>query len=262
MLQIHGGSLFSGASSIMLQKSEKQLHLRSSADANKVEKKRSTTSTLERLTESVIFSGDVHTDGTIATTASGTINVNARPQWKMIVHEDFHKGTVEGWSNVGDQDPLPPDNTVSTCASPGSSHILSDYFLGGYGSMVASKVYSLPSHTKVRILARFHFIDSWEGESGFMKVDGKVAWSQSHNWCNKLMKTICQPRDETNPHSSALSINVCGHPDFPDKLSVPIMTSLNHADETIRISFGSNLLVKDGRSDVSWGVDDVMIFVM
>lgn len=94
---------------------------------------------------------------------SGSVMAYGTPQWKMILHEDFHKGTVEGWRNSGAQQPLPADNgvrlrsyaafalhsltcwrpmlwrsQVSTCTY--HPHANSDFYLGNYGNMEAGKV--------------------------------------------------------------------------------------------------------------------------
>ena len=118
-------------------------------------------------------------------------------------------------------------------------------------------------HTHVKIEARFHFIDAWEGESAYLKLDGNIVWAESHRWCDKLITTICQPRSSEDKESTALTIDVCGHPDFPDRLSVPIVSSISHNEDTIKVSFGSNLDLSDKNRDaVSWGVDDVRIYVL
>ena len=47
--------------------------------------------------------------------------------------------------------------------------------LGGYGKFAGGEVTkvftNIPTHTKIRILANYHFIDAWSGESDFMRVN-------------------------------------------------------------------------------------------
>jgi hypothetical protein len=38
--------------------------------------------------------------------------------------------------------------------------------------------HSLPEHTTVRINASYHMLDSWEGETAYMKVDDEIVWSR------------------------------------------------------------------------------------
>ncbi len=55
---------------------------------------------------------------------------------------------------------------------------------GGYGKFgAASKVSrtftGLPTHSIVRITGRFSTIDSWDGESFIVKVDGKQGFASA-----------------------------------------------------------------------------------
>ncbi len=46
----------------------------------------------------------------------------------------------------------------------------------------ASKTYSsLPNHSQVRVQATLHFVDDWQGEFFYMKVNDKYAFTSSHN---------------------------------------------------------------------------------
>ncbi len=38
---------------------------------------------------------------------------------------------------------------------------------------------NLPEHTKIKINAGYHMLDSWEGETGYMKVDDVIVWSKT-----------------------------------------------------------------------------------
>lgn len=46
--------------------------------------------------------------------------------------------------------------------------------LGGYGLMAGgenTKTFdNLPKHEKIRVVANYHFIDAWTGETGFMRM--------------------------------------------------------------------------------------------
>jgi hypothetical protein len=119
--------------------------------------------------------------------ASGPVSVtsfiqNDVRQWAMVHHEDFEE-EVKGWSN----------NAVSSCDGV-------DHHLGGHCNEIDGEVRilgelhqkkdhthicllrlfqikktfnGLGQHTYLRIQARYHFLDSWEGETAFAKIGGK-----------------------------------------------------------------------------------------
>ena len=117
----------------------------------------------------------------------------------MLVELDDFQGNTAGWNK----------DKLSTCGSS------DNMFLGGYcnfAGMEASKKYTkLPKHSMIKITANFHFFDNWNGEEGYMKVNGSPVWADSYIWCDKVMLWYCKK----------YSINACGA-EFPDRLSVPI----------------------------------------
>ena len=80
-------------------------------------------------------------------------NVN---QWKLYIQETFYE-EPKGWTN----------NTISQCGGL--------YLLGGYGKFsggeVSKEFINLPSHSMVRVVANYHFIDAWMGELGYMMAN-------------------------------------------------------------------------------------------
>jgi hypothetical protein len=86
----------------------------------------------------------------------GNIVINNIIQWKLFKSESFQNPPT-GWT----------DNSISTCGYIN--------MLGGYGKFSGgeiSKVFDeIPLHSKIRILANYHFIDAWSGESAFMRVN-------------------------------------------------------------------------------------------
>lgn len=206
--------------------------------------------------------GKLRVSGMIASTSAGNVKVGDQRQWKMLLHEDFHKGTVENWEvrAPGKTTTAVPSDTCST-----RPHTNSDYFLGSFddGSFEAVKAFLLPPHQRLKVQARFHFIDKWEGQSVFVKVDGQIVWIQRHNWCSKLLITMCEPKADAG--DDGMTINACGDASFPDRLSVPVEVTLAHTEEALEISFGSNLPVATdnvGPSNASWGVDDLQISIV
>jgi hypothetical protein len=166
---------------------------------------------LGSMAKSITVSGRLNVTGTIVSSPAGDMTANDVKQWKMVFHESFHKGAVEGWKRKstgagGDTTPVTADSDVSTCAK--FKHEFSDYFLGAFGGTLATKTFTLPPHTMVRVQARVHFIDKWGGELVYMEVDGGRKWSESHTWCSQLFESNCQP-------IAGKTIDSCGDSNFP-----------------------------------------------
>ncbi len=55
-------------------------------------------------------------------------------------------------------------------------------FLGGHCNLsyneVSKTFKNLPEHSKLKINAAYHMLDSWDGETGYMKVDDQIVWSR------------------------------------------------------------------------------------
>lgn len=170
--------------------------------------------------------------------SSGGISIRGVNQWQLVHSEAL---TEEGKTAVGWDRP-----EVTQCAGV--------FMLGGYCKFSvgeAHKVFKdLPPHSQIRIVATFHFIDRWIGESGYMKVDvgeaGKsiAVWTEQH----------CQA-ESTN------GINLCGQTSAPEgKFSVPIDVIVPHREASVRISFGTTL-EDDDACDRSWGVSGIELYV-
>lgn len=170
--------------------------------------------------------GDASVNGTVS--ASSFIQQDVR-QWALAYHEDF-EGEVKGW------------NTNQTNSCDGSDH-----HLGGHCNEVGGELKktftSLAPHKYIRMQARFHFLDSWEGEKAFAKIGDRIVWTDIN--------------DVRGMHPN--SLNACGgdHPDL--KLSVPIDVTIPHTDDNVAITFGSTL--DEHPCNESFGVDDVMISI-
>lgn len=130
-----------------------------------------------------------------------------------------------------------------------------------------SKIYDkLPEHKQVRITARFYFIDNWDDESAYMKIQDagsatpgpeQTAWAESYHWCTAPFTFLCSQGK-----------NVCGQPDFPDRVGKLIDTSIPHecnkedANCGIKVTFGGTNFEGDADPcDRSWGLAYVMVYV-
>ena len=107
---------------------------------------------------------------------------------------------------------------------------------------------SLPPHTELRLTARVHFIDSWDGEAAFMSVDGHTVWTSA-----KAARQ--RPADAASPH-----LSVCGDHGVADAvIGKKIDIVVPHRDALASIRFGTYL--DEHACDESFGIDDVALYV-
>jgi len=164
--------------------------------------------------------------------------VQGTPQWSLWDLDTFDTPDSAMWS----------PNDRGFCGSP------EDKFLGGhckFAATTAQRMYSLPAHTRVRVRARVHFIDKWEGESLSLLAHGQPVWSEAHNWCPCFLKWMCEK----------YGMDTCGR-DTPDRLSVKAEAVFAHSGPNLDLSFNSSLPVGTDPCYQSWGVDDVSIELM
>lgn len=151
-------------------------------------------------------------------------------QWRLAQSDDF-----SGWSRL----------EVSRCAGV--------TMLGGYCKFSRGEVNktfaALPAHDQLRVVARFHFIDRWVGEAGYLKLnigeggEPVVVWSEQHS-----------QEEATN------GISLCGHERTPEgKFSVPIDVVVPHRKAAVQLFFGSTMDDSDP-CDESWGVSGVELY--
>lgn len=162
----------------------------------------------------------------------GNLKVRGVKQWNMFKEEDFSE-KAEGWTN----------DKVSSCSGI--------EMMGGYCKLskgeTVKEFTDLPPHEQIRIQANFHFIDAWNGETGYMKL-GQSEDNMNYFWT-----------DSYNSFRSEGGINVCGGKWPEGKFSSPIDVVLNHTKDSIRISFGSTLDMDPCVE--SFGVSGIRIYV-
>merc|ERR1719217_914641 len=165
---------------------------------------------------------------------AGDMTVGGVAQWRLVAAEDFTSAGA-GWSR-GD---------VTKCG--GIS------MLGGFckfGKDEVKKSFSgLPPHKQVRIVATYHFIDRWIGESGYLKMNiGRGAgpvlvWSEQHT-----------------QQEAKHGLNLCGQEATPEgKFSVPIDVSVPHTEDSVAVTVGSTMDSSDP-CDESWGISGFEIW--
>merc|ERR1711907_898906 len=101
----------------------------------------------------------------------------------------------------------------------------------------------LPAHTSVKLVATFHFIDAWEGEYAYARIDDNYVWTDTYT-----------------QDASSQSINVCGNDKIGEgKFAVPIEVSVPHTSNKVKISFGST--IDQDPADESWGLSSVAVYI-
>jgi len=119
--------------------------------------------------------------------------------------------------------------------------------LGGYGKFAGGEVHKTfhkltAPHKELRLKANFHFIDSWEGETGYAKLNNQFVWADTYD------------------HTTAKTgINICGAVAAEGKFATPIDVVIPHNTSILTVTFGATL--DQSPYDESWGVDDVMIML-
>lgn len=199
------------------------------------------TGVLRSPTGVIIIDGNLQLSGEVAEKAGGESflslgeRVRGGRQWRLAGHDDFEDGTA-GWQFTN----RTSVDMRSTCGAK------SDHFLGGhcrFANQETSKVFTdLPRHTQIRVKARAHFLDSWNGEVLFAKVGDAVVWADT---CNA-------------PVLPGAALNICGASSPDLKLSSPIDVVLPHSSSTVEVTFGSTL--NGDPCEQSWGIDDVMVY--
>jgi len=151
----------------------------------------------------------------------------------------------EALGNAGYASSLGGNLTIQKCAGL--------WMLGGpnrLGSAEVTKTYTLPKHTEVKVTARYSFIDNWDDDTGYMKLDGQTVWTEEYTWCPQFFTFIC-PKGH----------NACGSEFYPDKLSRLISVSVPHTKDTLTVTFGSTIPSELSPAEVSYGISGVTVEV-
>jgi len=182
--------------------------------------------------DQLLIKGKIDAD---SVTASGDLSysfleIDGVRQWALRSLEDFEEAGVDGWSHA----------ELTECAG--------HKILGGHcvekDTPELSKTFDeLGPHTQLRIVAKYLFIDSWDGESGYFKVDGKTMWVEAYN------HAVGDPKH---------GINMCGNETPERKFSSSIDVTIPHTGNSVTLAFGAT--TDEHSCDESFGIDSVMIF--
>lgn len=164
---------------------------------------------------------------------TGQFKIRSIPQWRLIYEEDF-SANVSGWSK----------NVVTEC---GGITMLGGYCQFGAGE-VTKTFENIPEHKNIRIEATYHFIDAWNNEVGFMRINNGKNGEMQYAWIDNYSAFVGDN-----------GVNVCGGKWPEGKFSVPINVSIPHKNKSIKISFGST--TEQDPCDQSFGVSGVRVYI-
>jgi len=182
--------------------------------------------------DQLLIKGKIDAD---SVTSSGGLSysfleINGVRQWALASMEDFEEVGTDGWSH----------GELTECAG---RKILGGHCVEKATPELSKTFDSLGPHTQIRIKAQYLFIDSWDGESGYLKADGNTVWVDSYN------HAFGDP---------AHGINMCGNETPERKFSSTIDVTIPHTGESLTIAFGAT--TDEHSCDESFGIDSVMIF--
>jgi len=181
--------------------------------------------------EQLLVKGKIDADTvSVANFHTSFLEINGVRQWSLQSLEDFEETGTDGWSN----------SAVTECAG---RHILGGHCVEHGKGEVSKTFTNLPPHTQIRINAKYMFIDSWDGESGFLKADTNLVWTESYNHADGDAKH---------------GINLCGNETPERKFGRSIDVTVPHTQDSITLTFGAT--TDEHPCDESFGVDSVMLF--
>jgi hypothetical protein len=178
----------------------------------------------------VAVKGKIQVSGQVAGLMNSTcdnMQIGAQQQMAMAFLETFEESDHD-WTGA----------KVTKCKS--------NSILGGHCSISkgeVTKTYTnLPAHDHLELNANFLFLDSWEGESAYAKIDNSFIWLDSYN-------SASAPKAE----------NICGGPTPEGRMNQPITAVVPHTGSSATVTFGSHLDADPCTG--SFGVDNVMLKV-
>ncbi len=146
--------------------------------------------------------------------------------WTLLYETDFEDGDTTGWSF----------STTSVCGE--WTRILGGYDVISGGEFERDVHTSGISHSQVRLEMNYLFIDSWDDELGYVKIDGAEVWSRVHHF------------DDTDTR-------VCGVGYYDAREAINVTRS--HTGAIVQLKVGSHL--GDVPVDESFGADDIEVWI-
>ena len=215
------------------------------------------------LAKEIMVKRTLHVDGgRYLIVDSSDIKIDAIRQWKMIVDEHFDdhayggEAEVTGWIGHSKYHAV-EHNKRGHCGVNITPR--TNFFLGPYQSCEVTKTFQLPSdHTRLKLTANFHFLDHWNDQVAYLKVNGKMVWQKGHTMCGSL--SVIPDFDQG---CQTKGVNACGGSGV-DRMGERVVYQMEYFSNKIELTWGATLEAAGGaaQSDASWGVDDLEISVL
>jgi len=216
-----------------------ELHVKNSIEANsataafiKADSGVSIKQGIKSKKDQLLIKGKIDADSVTATGAIkySFLEIDGVRQWALRSLEDFEEVGADGWSHA----------ELTECAG---RKILGGHCVEKDTPELTKTFDNLGPHSQVRIVAKYLFIDSWDGESGYLKVDGNPMWVEAYNHAVGDAKH---------------GINMCGNETPERKFSSSIDVTVPHTGDSVTLAFGAT--TDEHSCDESFGIDSVMIF--
>jgi len=165
----------------------------------------------------------------------GPVKFNNIDQWKLIMHDNFFKNeTSLDWNH----------DKVTKC---------NNYFMMGGPCQTSSKelikeVINIPQHSQLRVEANFHFIGTWDSDTGYLKLDNLNNKNDDPKfvWTHRCKNTKLAPVVKICPYETC-------------KMASLINITVDHSDTKIKLIFGTTL--ERSSCEQSYGISDVKIYM-
>lgn len=160
-------------------------------------------------------------------------------QWRMITHDTFTMNNTlpTGW-----------DYGITTGC--GNTYKILGGFCQLSGKEIKRELSDLAPHRFIKIEVSFHFIGSWQGETGYLKLNGQTFRKEaSYLWTYRC---------NANKSKGMASSKSCGYKVC--KLNYPVSVTIPHTDQKLSISFGSSL-TNNLPCDRSYGISDLRVYI-
>jgi len=191
-----------------------------------------------------LFTIDLQQNEMISVNSEGKVSMNADVYVNNLnINGDIVVGGISQWRLV--RSDIFSDNTIKTLwtyekylqCSPSFSIITTTK-----NTPITYTYENLPAHTQVQIQATVHFIDDWQGETAYLKIDDEYMWTKS------------------NSHErSGNSLNLCGSPLFQENsFSVSIDVAVWNKNTQLKIEFGTTL---DPSVTAYFGLSSINLYI-
>ncbi len=208
------------------------------------------TSRLSSPTGTVIIEGDlklVGRKGSASFLQLSQMHFGAS-RWRHVSADSFD-------SNISTDNSWIPATVSQSCKNGGNNMYLPGPCSESGSTKLSKVISSLPEHSKVRVTARVHFLDSWKGETVYLSASSTVK-----NSAPIMLWADSATAPSPDALAAGVAVDVCGASAPDARFSVPLDVSFDHVDEDLLLTFASTLT--DSSCAASYGIDDVKVMVL